>query len=169
MSGKLISFGVAAAIGVLLAIAYYELKPANDSLMTSTDFANAIATGSQEPDSPPYVSSDIELPGVTGTVGVYKEKELTVLRIRMESDDPVGIHGTLENTDIDFIGVSNQSTDTVEGFIFARGNFSITGSTKKDVTIIISVPEGSENMPSNDLRLAVTREREVIFRETLSL
>lgn len=167
MNGKAITFAVAAIIGVLATVAWYELRPASESAQGPASLAEAIATGYEFNDSEPSATLDVVAPGVAGSVAAIEDGDLLYLQIQINSDGNTEFHGQMNNADLIFRGVSNRTQESVEGFLFANGNFSIASSPAKDFTVIFESPEGAKAAVDNDIQFVVTNQREIVFRGTL--
>lgn len=168
MNGKLLAYSAAVLIGVAGTIAWYEFKESSASEQAPATMLDSFSTGDKFADDTPDASLAIEAPGIEGSVDAFEMGDLLVLRIRLESDDTTEIHGQMNNPGLEFKGVSNQSANAVDGFLFATGNFSIAESSSKNFLVVLQESPEAETAPDGDIQFVVTKNREILFRGTLN-
>ena len=159
MNGKVFSYGLAALVGFLVAIAYYELNShESDGDLTDADSGSA-----------PIGTLEINSPGAQGSVDVYKNEGALILEVDIESTAASELRIMWENKDWEFKSISNQASGAAPGFLFAKGNFGVSSSTEKKFRIEFSLPEQSEGGPDGDFHFIISQNRIPLFQGSLSL
>ena len=168
MQGRPVAYGTGAALGLLAAVAFYELTPAVNSPQDMTDLVGTVANGTDIKGSSQLASLAIEVPGVQGSASLETRGDLLYLNLDLNSEDKTELHAQLPDSGLEFEGFSNAADEAIEGFLYARGNFSVANTKTKKFSVVFSVPEGSDPLGETGVQLLITQNREVVYRGVLN-
>ncbi len=166
MQGRPVSYGAAAAAGILAAVAFYELSPTPSEM----DLSNLVGTLSRDTGqlSVAELSTlEITAPGLEGRVTLRGDGELNFLQFDVDSREVNEFHIALAGTGLEFGGLAHPDVGGSESFSFAEDNFSVSNEGATRFTLILTGKTG-KNPGNEDVVVSITRKGEGIYRGSLS-
>lgn len=168
MQGRPISYGIAAAAGLLVTVAYYEMGPSRHS---ATDYSSLVGTLSRADGLRGVVQLDaleINSPAVQGNVTLSGKDDLRLLRFDIDSSVPVNVAINFEGTGLDIGGVARQSHGGSENLTFSDGNLTVAALGKQQFTVVLK-SDGGEAMNPGGIAVSVSRDGEAVYEGVLNL
>lgn len=159
MQGRPVSHTLALLAGVLATVVYYQFSPSTNDLSGMT--------GTMVSSENTIAQLEIEEAAVNGTVSLIRQGEHLVLQIDVESQLETELHGQMKDLGLALEAVTDHSGQSMQGFLFARGNFSIAASRKKNFSMLLSAPEGNDEAIAQGISVAFTQNKGMLFRSKL--
>lgn len=169
MSGRPVAYGFGAAVGLLAAVAFYELNPSVNSPNDLRDLVGTMTVGDRGGNAAPIAGMEIQEAAVQGTVQLIEKGDILFLEFDIESQGPTELHAQVKETGLVFEGFANRTNDGVGGFLFAKGNFSIASSRKKKFSIIFSASEPEGLIAGSEVQIVISENRGVLYRGSFIL
>ena len=169
MQGRPVSHGIAAAAGLLVAVAFYEMAPSVSSPQDLSDLVGTMSGGERGSDSSAIAGLNIEEAAVGGSIRLVEKGDMLFLEVDIESQTPTELHAQFKDTGLVFEGFANEADESVEGFLYSRGNFSIASTRKKKFSVILSATEPVEAMAGREIQILISENRGVLYRGSFSL
>lgn len=169
MQGRPVTYGMGAAIGLLAAVAFYELTPSVSSSQDLTNLVGTMAAGDRRGNPAVIASLEIAEPAVSGTVQLVEKGDMLFLEVDIESQTATELHSQFKDTGLVFEGFANEADEDVEGFLYSRGNFSMASSRKKKFSIVFSAPVTVETMAGSEIQILISEDRGVLYRGAFNL
>jgi hypothetical protein len=166
MQGKPVSHGMAAAAGLMAAVAIYELGP-----VTDTDYAALVGTLARGEGLNGVVQLsylDIDLPAVHGRVLLSGSDDLKLLRFDVASDAQVEFEVLLGGSGLTFGGFAQEAEAGTDNFSYSEGNLSVSNFGPQRFTVILR-DVSAEAAESGGIVVSVSQEGEALYQGVLSL
>lgn len=166
MQGKPMSYGIAAAAGLLATVAIYELGPESD-----TDYASLVGTLARGEGLEGVVQLsylDIDLPNVHGRVYLSGSDDLKLLRFDVASDAEVQFEVGLSGSGLTFGGFAQEAEVGTDNFRYSKDNLSVSNLGAQRFTVILR-DASAEAAASGGIVVSVSQEGEDLYQGVLSL
>jgi hypothetical protein len=168
MQGRPISYGIAAAAGLLVAVAFYELSPRQSMDDDIASLVGTVARGNGDRGMIQLSFLDIDLPAVHGKVLLSGKNDLKLLRFDVASDAAVEFEVALAGSGLAFGGFAQEAEAGSDNFSFSGSSFSVTNQGEKRFTVILR-DESAEGAVNGGIVVSVSRQGEDLYRGVLSL
>jgi hypothetical protein len=162
------SYGMAAAAGLLVAVSFYELAPRSGMEDDLSSLVGTLARGYGQNGLVQLSSLNIDLPAVQGRVLLSGKDPLKLLRFDIDSDTPVEFEVALAGSGLAFGGFAQETDAGNDNFNLSDSSFSVVNQGEKRFTVILrdSVADGAVN---GGIVVSVTREGEALYQGVLKL
>jgi hypothetical protein len=168
MQGRPMSYGMAAAAGLLVAVSFYELAPRSGMEDDLSSLVGTLARGYGQNGLVQLSSLNIDLPAVQGRVLLSGKDPLKLLRFDIDSDTPVEFEVALAGSGLAFGGFAQETDAGNDNFNLSDSSFSVVNQGEKRFTVILrdSAADGAVN---GGIVVSVTREGEALYQGVLKL
>lgn len=167
MQGKPISYGIAAAAGLLAAVAWYELAPGGP--IPASDYSSLVGTLARGEGLRGVVQLsylDIDLPAVRGKVLLSGSDDLKLLRFNVASQAPVEYQVSLSGSGLVFGGFAHEAEPGSDNFMYSDGKLSVVNEGAQRFTVILK--DTTEAAAAGGVVVTVTQDGESLYQGVLS-
>lgn len=167
MQGNPVPYGIAAAAGLLVAVAYYEMAPGPGPITDYSSLVGTLARGEGLRGAVQLSYLDIDLPGVQGKVLLSGSDDLKLLRFNVASEAPVEFQVSLSGSGLVFGGFAHEAEPGSDNFMYADGKLSVVNQGSQRFTVILRDTATSHS--GGGIVVSVSRSGESVYQGVLSL
>ena len=168
MQGRPMAYGMAAAAGLMVAVAFYELAPQSGMENDISSLVGTLARGNGQQGLQQLSFLDIDLPAVQGKVYLSSDEDLKMLRFDLESEAPVEFEVALEGSGLAFGGFVQEADAGNDNFSLTESSFSVINQGERRFTVILR--DGNvEPTADGGIVVSVSREGEALYQGVLKL
>jgi len=168
MQGRPMSYGMAAAAGLLVAVAIYEMAPRSGLEDDLSSLVGTLARGNGQHGMVQLSFLNIDLPSVHGKVLLSGKDDMKLLRFDIDSESPVEFEVALAGSGLAFGGFAQEGQNGNDNFNFSNSSFSVTNLGEKRFTVILR-DAPAEAMANGGIVVSVSRQGEALYQGVLSL
>lgn len=168
MQGRPVSYGIAAAAGLLVAVAFFELSPSVRSEPDLSMMVGTLARGNGLRGVVEMSYLDIDLPAVRGKVSLRGSGDLRLLRFDVDSDTPVDFEVGLAGSGLSFGGFAQEAEVGTDNLLLSHGKFSVSNLGPQQFTVILR-DTAVDGAAKGGIVVSVSREGEPLYQGVLSL
>ncbi len=168
MQGNPVTYGIAAAAGLLAAVGYYELAPGARGVTDYSSLVGTLARGNGVNGIVELSFLDIDIPSVQGKVVLSGGEDLKLLRFDVESRAPVEFEVGLGGSGYTFGGFAQEDDHGAQDLGYSGGRFRVSNSGPQRFTVILRDDSASPAV-SSGIVVSVTQGGEAVYQGVLSL
>lgn len=168
MQGRPIHYGLAAAAGLLMTVAFYEMTPGPHA---DTDYSSLVGTlargeGLQGVVELDYL--DIEVPGVEGRVSLSGSDDLRLLRFDVKSADKAEFKIDLGNSGLSFGGFAQEAEEGTDNFSYSGSSLTVSNAGPQRFTLILK-DVSADGGGTGEIVISLSRQGEALYLGALRL
>lgn len=168
MQGRPVSYGIAAAAGLLAAVGYYEFTPGARDATDYGALVGTLARGNGVNGVIQLSFLDIDTPAVQGKVVLSGSNELKLLRFDVESQSPVEFEVGLGGSGFSLSGFAQESKNGTDNIEFSGGRFRLNNSGTQRFTVVLR-DQADTGQASGGIVVSVHQGGEAVYQGVLSL
>lgn len=168
MQGKPISYGFAAAAGLLIAVAYYEMAPGPHAETDYSTLVGTLARGEGLLGVVEYSHLDIDLPSVQGRVALSGSDDLRLLRFDVDSVDEAEFKVNLGNSGLSFGGFAQEAAASADTFRYSDNSLSVSDNGARRFTLILR-DASADKSSAGVIEISVRQNGETLYQGVLRL
>lgn len=167
MQGRPMSHGIAAAAGLLVATAIYELAPAPNGAPDYSSLVGTLAQGIGLESVDQLGFLDVEHDAVDGRVVFSGNDDLKLLRFEVNSDSPVDIEVDLAGTGLAFGGFAHEGESVPGQVAYTEGRVKVASlGTRRFTVVLHQTPDAAK--AEEGIAVSISREGEILFQDVLA-
>jgi hypothetical protein len=167
MQGKPVSYAVAAAAGLLVAVGFYELTPGTTSRMDLSSLVGTLSRGNDLQGVVQLSMLNINLPEVQGKVLLSGDNGLKLLRFDVNSPQSVDIEVSLQGSGLAFGGFAREADAGADDFSFSNGDIRLSNIGPQRFSVILRDVATTGATPGS-IEVSVTQQGNALFQGVLS-
>lgn len=167
MQGRPISYGIAAAAGLLVATAIYELAPAPRGASDLSSLVGTLARGNGLEAVDQLGSLDVEHEAVDGRIVLSGNDDLKLLRFEVNSQSPVDIEVDLAGAGLAFGGFAQEGESVPGPVAYSEGRLRVASLGSRRFTLVLR-DDGEVVEHAGGIAVSVSQEGEILFQDVLA-
>lgn len=166
MQGRPVSHGVAAAAGLLVAVAVYELGPTPHGASDFSSLVGTLARGNDLQNTVQLGALDIDLDGVRGRVVLSADDRLQLLRFDVHSEMRVDILVDLAGAGLAFDGFAQETEGDLEVALSDRQLSVENLGTRRFTVVLHQTPDAAT--AEQGIAVSISRQGEILLQDVVA-
>lgn len=167
MQGRPVSHGIAAAAGLLVAVAVYELGPTPHGAPDFSSLVGTLARGNGLESVDQLGSLDVEHDAVDGRVVFSGNDDLKLLRFEVSSESTVDIEIDLAGTGLIFGGFAHEGESVPGQVAYSEERVRLASlGTRRFTVVLHQTPDAAE--VEEGIAVSISREGKILFQDVLA-